>query len=81
MLKFLIILVLILYVFYKTAGFLFRLVFGNLRSDPGHFNNRNHQQSRKAPGTNLNIDKVPQGQAKKDGTFKGGEYVDFEEVK
>ena len=79
MIKFLVILVLIIYVFYKTAGFLFRIVFGNLRSDPGSFQRK--QYSKKAPNSNLNIDKVPSPQSKSKPGYEGGEFVDFEEVK
>lgn len=79
MFKFLIILILIIYTFYKVAGFFFRLVFGNLRSDPGSFKQR--PQSHKAHNSNLNIDKIPLEQSRSKTEFKGGEYVDFEEVK
>lgn len=80
MIKFLIVLVLIIYVFYKTVGFLFKIVFGNLRSDPGAFNQR-RQYTKKAPNSNLNIDKVPHPQTNNKDGYEGGEYVDFEEVK
>jgi len=80
MLKVLIILVLVIYAFYKTAGFLFRLVFGPLRTDPGNFRRR-QQYSKKAPNSNLNIDKIPQNNTGKKAGYKGGDYVDFEEVK
>lgn len=80
MLKFLIILVLIVYVFFKTAGFVFRLVFGNLRNEGGNFQNSGQHYSKRAPGSNLNIDKVPHPVSKKKSTYKGGEYVDYEEV-
>lgn len=79
MFKFLIILILIIYTFYKVAGFFFRLVFGNLRSDPGSFKRR--PQPHKAPNSNLNIDKIPVEPSKAKTDFRGGEYVDFEEVK
>ncbi len=81
MLKFLLILVLIIYVFYKTAGFLFKMVFGGLRSDPGHFQNRSQQYSKKAPNSNLNIDKVPHDNSSQNPKYDGGEYVDYEELK
>jgi len=80
-LKFLFILILIIYVFYKTAGFLFRIVFGNLRSDPGSFQHRRQSYSKKAPDSNLSIDTIPQEKSNKNSGYKGGEYVDFEEVK
>ncbi|GAB4234101.1 MAG: hypothetical protein Tsb0034_07620 [Ekhidna sp.] len=81
MLKFLIILILIIYVFYKTAGFLFRMVFGSMRNDPGQFRKENKNTSRRAPGSNLSIDNVPGKSKGKKSSYEGGEYVDFEEVK
>jgi len=80
-LKFLFILILIIYVFYKTAGFLFKIVFGNLRSDPGSFQRRQQHYSKKAPDSNLSIDRIPQDKSNKNSGYNGGEYVDFEEVK
>ena len=81
MFKFLLILILLIYVFYKSAGFLFKLVFGNLRSDPGSFQQRQQHYSKKAPNSNLNIDNVPQHKTNNKSGFDGGEYVDYEEVK
>lgn len=79
MVKVLFILILVIYVFYKTAGFLFKLVFGPLRADPGSFQRR-QQYSRKAPNSNLNIDKVPHQKVDRKSGYEGGDYVDFEEV-
>ena len=56
-------------------------VFGNLKSDPGSFQQRRQHYSKKAPGSNLNIDNVPQKAPDNKTGYKGGEYVDFEEVK
>ena len=81
MIKFLLILILLIYVFYKSAGFLFKIVFGNLRSDPGSFQQRQQHYSKKAPNSNLNIDNVPQHKTNNKSGFDGGEYVDYEEVK
>ncbi|MBC6401672.1 MAG: hypothetical protein GDA51_06805 [Ekhidna sp.] len=80
MLKVLLILILIIYVFYKTAGFLFRLIFGPLRTDSGSFQRRG-QYSKKAPNSKLNIDKIPEQRTEKSTGYKGGDYIDFEEVK
>ncbi|MEM6642203.1 MAG: DUF4834 family protein [Bacteroidota bacterium] len=81
LLKFFLILILVIYTFYKVAGFLFRTVFGNLRNDPGAW----RQQTRSRPGSarneNLNIDKVPNENPKRNASYEGGEYIDFEEVK
>lgn len=76
LLKVLITLILILYLFYKVSGFLFKIVFGGLRNDPSQFR---RSQQRRAPDSNLNIDSIP-SQKKDRNSFKGGEYVDFEEV-
>jgi len=77
--KFLLILILIIYVFYKAAGFLFRLVFGGFRNDPGHFRSEN---TRRASNGNLRVDKIPHSKRDRSkNDFSGGEYVDYEEVK
>ena len=80
MLKFFLILILILYCFYRVAGFLFRFVFGNLKGDPAQFNRSSHDRPRQAPNSNLKVDSVPRTQNSKKGDFNGGEYVDYEEV-
>lgn len=77
--KFLIILVLIVYVFYKIAGSLFKIVFGNFRNDPRDFQQRQQHSRKTAEG--LNIDKTPtHKQNSNTSGYKGGEYIDFEEV-
>jgi len=80
MLKILLIFILIVYAFCKIAGFLFRLIFGLLRTNPGGFQRRG-QYAKKAPDSNLNIDKAPQQRTVKNSGYEGGDYVDFEEVK
>jgi hypothetical protein len=42
-------------------------------------NQTNHQQYRQTPEGKIRIDYVPP--RKKPGLFKGGEYVDYEEIK
>jgi hypothetical protein len=42
-----------------------------------NFNN----QSQKKSGSDINIDYVPKDKKAGNSTFKGGEYVDYEEVK
>lgn len=84
MLKFLIIIGLIAYVFYKVGGALFRMFFLGASQQARYQNQRYReqtQQSRKAPGGNVNIDYVPQKEDKSNKGFKGGDYVDYEEVK
>ncbi len=84
MLKFLIITFLILYLIFKFGGFLLRMFFKSL-------GNRVHQKyaeqhttySRTKPrGSNVDEEyKTPSSASQKKAEFKGGEYVDYEEVK
>jgi len=69
MLKLLIILALAVYILSKIGGFFFRIGAAS--------QNRNSQTRR--PEGNINVDSNP----KKDkrGNIKGGDYVDYEEVK
>lgn len=69
--RFLIILGLIGYVLYKVGGVFFR---AGAASHQGRF------QARKPESGNVNVDSAPDRPAKS-GKIKGGEYVDYEEVK
>lgn len=72
MLRILLLFVLIFYVLYKLG--LFRVFVGSVKqgySDPDNLNKRS--------GSNVNIDSVPPKEKRRG--FKGGEYVDYEEVK
>jgi hypothetical protein len=69
MLRFLIIFTLIFYVLYKLG------VFRAFSS--GYSENNNN---RRPPNGNVNVDSAPQKE-KKRSSFKGGEYVDYEEIK
>ncbi|MEQ9299880.1 MAG: DUF4834 family protein [Cyclobacteriaceae bacterium] len=87
MLKFLLILFLIGYIFFKVSGFLFKTLF---------FKAYQQQQAQRAAGQgaqtsgyarkpadgNVQIDHVPQSspKAKSKSEFDGGDYVDYEEV-
>jgi hypothetical protein len=70
MLKLIIILALVAYILSKVGGFFFR-------AGAASQQNRNFQQRR--PEGNISVDSAP----KKDkrGNIKGGDYVDYEEVK
>lgn len=68
MLRWLIIVTLIGYVLYKF-GFFRALVSGH-----------NEPLDRKPPGGNVNVNNAPPKEKKKS-SFKGGEYVDYEEIK
>ena len=67
MLRLLLIFSLIFYVLYK---------FGFFRA----FSEETRQQNRRPPNSNVDVDSAPQKEKKRSG-FKGGEYVDYEEIK
>ncbi|WP_420317821.1 DUF4834 family protein [Ekhidna sp.] len=82
MLKIIIILILVGYVFYKVTSFIFTGLFSGFNRHQQFGNQTNYgHRSRKAPDSNLNIDDIPNPRSKNDSDYKGGEYVDFEEVK
>lgn len=77
MIKFLLIVFFISYILYKVGGFFFKiLTLGGSAQRP-----QRNQPPKRPPGTNLNVDYAPGKKKKGGGDFKGGEYVDFEEVK
>lgn len=83
MLKFLIILFLVGYVIFRMGGFIMRMLFSGLNQQrQGNFNSQSYRQpnKKKAPGSNLNIDHIPNNE-KEGKKYDDGEYVDFEEVK
>ena len=80
MFKFLLILFLIGYLFFKIGGFLFRLFLGRTAKAAQE---RQYQQNNKGRTTKdgLTIDHVPNQKGKRTGgNFKGGEYVDYEDI-
>ncbi len=85
MLKFIIISILVIYLIFKLVGFAFRLMFGAAYEQQKRTQEAQRQQyttRRKAPNSNLNIDKSPEKERNKSGNdFKGGDYVDYEEIK
>ena len=68
--KLIIILVLLIYLLNRVSVFLFR-TFGQ-RPQPPNFN--------RPPDGSINMDSTPKKSNRKNG-LKGGEYVDYEEVK
>lgn len=70
MFKFLLILALIGYLFYKVGGMFFRAGAAS----------QQFRQQRQRQDTASNVNANPT-RGKKDGSIKGGDYVDFEEVK
>ncbi|MEQ9303833.1 MAG: DUF4834 family protein [Marinoscillum sp.] len=82
MLKVIIILILIGYVFYRVTNFIFSGLFrGFTRHQQFGQEHQYHRNSRRAHNSNLNIDDIPRGKSKKNDGFSDGEYVDYEEVK
>jgi hypothetical protein len=67
--KFIIILVLVIYLLNKVSVFIFRVA--GQKQTPPNF--------RRPPEGNINMDSAPKKGKK--GGLKGGEYVDYEEVK
>ena len=77
MLKILAIIFIVSYLTYKVGGTLMRALYTVLGQDP---NQRNvHNKSNRSKDGNVNIDFVPKDR-KGGKDFKGGEYVDYEEV-
>ena len=70
MLKFLIILGLVAYILYKFGSFFYNV---------GASSQQRQQRPPRPADGNINID--PNSKTKKGGKYKGGEYVDYEEVK
>ena len=96
MLKFIIISVLFIYVVYKASDFIIRAidsVTGGRRvksnqRDPNfgpEHRRQQRRQYRQSQNGNVNVDYIPDDQKKKKGPttedFKGGDYVDYEELK
>ncbi|MEL7004712.1 MAG: DUF4834 family protein [Bacteroidota bacterium] len=80
MLKFLLIVLIIGYVFFKGLGFIMRTMFGVSGRGTAQNFNREYQTRRSNSG-NVDVNYDPRGKSKKGkANFKGGEYVDFEEV-
>lgn len=82
MLKFLLIVLLIGFLFFKIFGLFFRVLLGGQTAPKSnHRSYQNHQsQSRRSADGNVNIDYVPNDSNKSQKAFKGGEYVDYEEI-
>ncbi len=83
--KFLLIVFLVGFVFFRTISFLMRLMTGSsvgnkTRNNP--YSRAGHQDAYQRPANgNVNIDYVPKKGDKKNGEkFTGGEYVEFEEI-
>ena len=78
MLKFLAIIFIVGYVTFKFGGFLMKMLYTAMGQDPPQKNFNN--QSKRKPGSNVDVDYVPQNKKGGKSDFKGGEYVDYEDV-
>jgi len=76
MIKFLLILSVISYLIYKVGGFLFKILFIGATQSKRASNMRSGRKY-SAPDSNVYIEDIP----KKSEGFKGGDYIDYEEVK
>ncbi len=79
LLKFLLIVGLIGFLAFRVLGLFFRLLTGSpanpkTQEDP-------YRDRRRPKDGNVNVDYVPGKQQKSAKDFKGGEYVDYEEIK
>lgn len=87
MLKFLLITILIFYIIYRLGGFVFRMLFSNAFQQQRNFHEQQRQQyyqhqAKTPPNSNVKVDYVPKDKERKEKQdFKGGQYVDYEEVK
>jgi len=78
MLKILAIVFVVSYLTYKVGGFLLRALSVALGQDPAQRNFRG--KSKKSKDGNVNIDHVPKDKKGGNKGYKGGEYVDYEEL-
>lgn len=93
MLKFLLLTIIFIYVVYKASNFALKLFFPleharRMQKEYARKNNfgpkhRREQQQPRSPDGHIHVDYVPPEEKKERNTqdFKGGEYVDYEEVK
>ncbi len=84
MLKFLLIIFFVFYIFIKIGGFIMKTLFSGFAN--GQQNNQRTQQnqyrSSRTKDGSVNIDYIPKDKSKSDKkNFPGGDYVDYEEVK
>ncbi|MGK7391353.1 MAG: DUF4834 family protein [Candidatus Cyclobacteriaceae bacterium M2_1C_046] len=82
-LKFLIISFILFYIIFKLFGFFFKILLrGSAQQQQYHYGNNNHQK--KPSDGNVTIDYIPKdrkNQKKAPVNYKGGDYIDYEEVK
>ncbi|MGI9542746.1 MAG: hypothetical protein ACR2MX_05765 [Cyclobacteriaceae bacterium] len=77
--KYIILLILAIYLFYRIGGSIMRFLMVAMGAKPKNFSQPYDRPRKKAANSDLNIDYIPKKKGKK-GSFDDGEYVDFEEV-
>ena len=65
----------------RGIGFFLRSLLGGVAGRASKDFQEGYRPGKKAPGGNVNIDFDPKERNKKKEGFKGGDYVDYEEVK
>jgi hypothetical protein len=78
MIKFLLIIFAFFFLLSKIGGFMFRTLFG-AAAQRGQ--QQQQQSTRKPADGNVQIDYMPKKDQKASKHFKGGDFVDFEEIK
>jgi len=84
MFKILIIFFLVIYVVFRLGGFIIRMLFSGFSNQQRQTSQSGQrpQQYRKPSDGNVNIDYMPKDKKQRpQGDIKGGDYVDYEEVK
>lgn len=84
MLKFLVISFILFYIIFKLIGFFFKMLLRGNASQQQQQNRSNGHQKKPSDG-NVNIDYIPNNGKKSEqrspSNYKGGDYIDYEEVK
>jgi len=77
MFKVLLLIFVFFFVLFRIGGFFLRLIFGRMQTRQNqNFNRSSHQ---KPADGNVHIDHIPKEKESKN--YKGGDYIDYEEVK
>jgi hypothetical protein len=80
LIKFILIVLILSFIFMKVMGYVFRLLGGSQASGKARGYTQQHYNKTTPPDGNVHIDYIPDKEKKSSGKFKGGEYVDYEEV-
>ena len=80
MLKFILISFLFMYLFFKLGGFILRILFPSLNPNrQKHAHTRYRKQTKHPADGNVDI-QIDRNQKRKKTDFKGGDYINYEEV-